>query len=93
MARASQELASGSDAGFISLGSSMTPAIRFVQKVVLRPVRPGDVLVGRVALAEVGGRFWLHRVSAEREDEVHVVADNGMVNGWTPRASVYGVLD
>jgi hypothetical protein len=34
----------------------------------------------------------LHRVSQERADEVHIVADSGMVNGWTPRAAVFGVV-
>lgn len=71
----------------------MRPTIRLVQRVDLRPLRPGEPLAGRVALAKVGGRFWLHRVSDERGGEVHVVADNGMVNGWTSRTAVFGVLD
>ena len=93
MARGAEELASGRPTWFVSVGSSMTPAVRVVQRVVLRPVQPDEPLVGRVTLAEVGGRFWLHRVSDERDGQVHVVADNGMVNGWTPRSAVFGILD
>lgn len=70
----------------------MAPSLKVVQRVSLRPVRPGESLVGQISLAEVGGRFWLHRVSNERDGAAHIVADNGMVNGWTPRTAVFGVL-
>jgi hypothetical protein len=93
MARAAAELAAGRPTWFISVGSSMAPAIRPVQRVTLRPVQPEEPLGGTISLAEVSGRFWLHRVSDERDGQVHVVADNGMVNGWTPRSAVFGLLD
>lgn len=93
MARAARELASGGRTWFVAVGGSMAPAVRIVQRVGLRPVRPGEPLAGRIALVQVRGRFWLHRISHERDGEVHVVGDNGMVNGWTPRSSTYGVLD
>ena len=70
----------------------MRPAVRAVQRVRLRPVRADERLIGQVVLAEVDGRFWLHRATAEEAGRVHVAADNGMVNGWTPRSSVFGVL-
>jgi hypothetical protein len=92
MARAAEELARDRPTWFVSIGSSMKPSISFIQKVSLRPVRRGESLTGRIALAEVRGRFWLHRVSQERADEVHIVADNGMVNGWTPRTAVFGIV-
>ncbi len=93
MAHAAQELQSGRSTWFVSLGSSMTPSLKVVQRVSLRPIRRGELLVGQISLAEVGGRFWLHRVSDERGAEVHIKGDNGTVNGWTPRAAVFGVLD
>lgn len=93
MVRAAEELESGQATWFISLGSSMTPTLKVIQRVSLRPVRRDEPLVHQVALARVAGRFWLHRVSEERDGEAHIVADNGMVNGWTPRAAVFGVLD
>ena len=43
-------------------------------------------------LAKVGGRIWLHRVTAEDAARVHIAGDNGMVNGWTSRGLVFGVL-
>ena len=92
MARAAAELARGESSWFTALGTSMRPAVGGVQRVSLRPVGEGEPLTGLVVLARVGGRFWLHRVTAERPGEVHVAADNGMVNGWTPRSCVFGVL-
>jgi hypothetical protein len=93
MAIAAQEHATGRPTWFVSLGSSMSPSIKTVQRVKLRPVRPGEPLIGRVALADVRGRWWLHRVSAETGADVHIVSDSGMVNGWTPRTAVFGVVD
>jgi hypothetical protein len=66
--------------------------VRAVQRVRLRPPAGDEPLLRRVALARVAGRWWLHRVVAEEGDRVLVAGDNGMVNGWTPRSEVAGVL-
>ena len=92
MARAANELDDGNDTWFTSLGTSMSPAVKAVQRVWLRPVSEGESLAGQIVLARVGARYWLHRVSQERPAEVLIAADTGMVNGWTPRALVFGVL-
>jgi hypothetical protein len=55
-------------------------------------VQPGEALEGHVVLAQVDGRYWLHRATTEEAGRVHIAGDNGMVNGWTPRALVFGVL-
>ncbi|MGZ4460285.1 MAG: hypothetical protein ACXVXD_06710 [Nocardioidaceae bacterium] len=52
----------------------------------------GKPLVGSVVLSQVDGRYWLHRVTHERRGEARIAADSGMVNGWTPRALVFGVV-
>jgi hypothetical protein len=70
----------------------MTPAIKAVQRVRLRPVQPDEPLRDLVVLSKVGGRYWLHRVTRERPREAQIAADNGMINGWTPRTQVYGVV-
>lgn len=92
MAGVADELRQGRPSWFTALGASMRPAVRVVQRVELRPVMPGEPLLGHVVLALVGRRYWLHRVTEERADEVHIAGDNGMVNGWTPRSSVFGIL-
>ena len=92
MARAAADLRQGKDTWFTALGTSMTPEIKAVQRVRLRPPLQGEPFTGQVVLARVGDRYWLHRVTRERPGEAHIAGDNGMVNGWTPRASVFGVL-
>ena len=93
MAGVAEELRQGRLSWFTALGSSMRPAVRVVQRVELRPVTPDEPLAGRIVLARVGDRYWLHRVTEERDTEVHIAGDNGMVNGWTPRSLAFGVLD
>lgn len=92
MARAAADLTDGRPTWFVSLGTSMRPSIAFVQRVRLRPVTPRRSLIGQVVLARVGARLWLHRILDERAEEVLIGADNGMVNGWTPRGEVFGLL-
>ena len=92
MARAAEELTEGNDTWFTSLGTSMRPALRAAQRVWLRPVDEGESLVGRVVLSRVGARYWLHRVTEERPGQAHIAADTGMVNGWTSRGLVFGVV-
>ena len=92
MAQVAASLSDGAEDWFTAVGTSMTPAIRVVQRVRLRPARNGEALSGLVVLAKVGERLWLHRATDETPDRVHIEADNGMVNGWTPRTQVYGVL-
>jgi hypothetical protein len=92
MSRLAARLADGHPDWFTALGTSMTPAVKAVQRVRLRPVQPHEPLRGLVVLARVDGRFWLHRVTAEEPARVHIAGDNGMVNGWTPRTEVFGAL-
>ncbi|MGY1822548.1 hypothetical protein [Geodermatophilus sp. SYSU D00079] len=77
---------------FTALGTSMRPAVRVVQRVRLRRPSRDEPLTGRVALVRVDGRWWLHRVVAEEPGRVRIAGDNGMVNGWTPRGEVAGLL-
>ena len=92
MARSAEELAAGGPTWFISIGTSMVPAVKAVQRVSLRPVRAAEPLDGHIVLSKVDDRFWLHRVTQERAGEVHIAADNGLANGWAPRSQVFGVL-
>jgi hypothetical protein len=93
MASVANRLAdSAAEDWFIAMGTSMGPAVRAVQRVHLRPVRATETLLDEVVLVRVDGRWWLHRVVEERSSRVLVAGDNGMVNGWTPRSEVAGVL-
>jgi hypothetical protein len=93
MRRVARRLSEGEPDWFTAVGGSMRPAVGMVQRVELRPTAAREPLTGRVVLVDVGGRLWLHRVTAEEPGRVHVAGDNGMVNGWTSRDLVFGVVD
>ena len=93
MAAVAARLRSGAtDEWFTAIGTSMRPAVRVVQRVRLRPPEVARSLLGHVVLVRVADRWWLHRVTAEEDARVLIVGDNGMVNRWTPRSEVAGVL-
>ena len=93
MAAVAARLRSGAtDEWFTAIGTSMRPAVRVVQPVRLRPPEVAQSLLEHVVLVRVADRWWLHRVAAEEDTRVLIVGDNGMVNGWTPRSEVAGVL-
>ena len=70
----------------------MTPIIKSRQLVRVVPVAGAAVGKGDVVLAKVGGRFFLHKVSAVRGDRVQISNNHGHVNGWTTRGRVYGIV-
>jgi hypothetical protein len=69
----------------------LRPASQRVMAAVARRLA-GEPLRGRIVLVRIAGRWWLHRVVDEDGDRVLIAGDNGMVDGWTPRAEVAGVL-
>ena len=73
-------------------GNSMTPIIKSRDLVRLAPVDGAAVGKGDVVLAKVGGRYYLHRVSAVRGDRLQISNNHGHVNGWTTRDRVYGIV-
>lgn len=74
-------------------GNSMTPIVRSRQVVRIVPVDPATVDRGDVVLAKVGGRYFLHLVSAIQGERVQISNNHGHVNGWTNRDRVYGIVD
>ena len=73
------------------IGNSMTPILRSGEVVTVDPLTPTDELKrGDIVITRVHGRIYLHLVKAVRGEEVQIGNNHGHVNGWTPRASVYG---
>jgi phage repressor protein C with HTH and peptisase S24 domain len=74
-------------------GNSMTPLISSGQVVLIEPLKADASLNrGDIVLAKVRGRVYLHLVRALRGDQVQIANNHGHVNGWTPRAQIYGRL-
>ena len=74
-------------------GNSMTPLIENGETVLVEPVNDKTVLQkGDVVIAKVRGRVYLHLIRAIRSDQIQIGTNHGHVNGWTPRAHIYGRL-
>lgn len=77
---------------FKTKGGSMTPKIRSGETVTVAPIADHDVARGDIVIARVGGRLYLHLVTATEKDRVQISNNHGHVNGWTSRANVFGIL-
>ena len=73
------------------VGNSMTPILRSGEIVTMEPLDTLEELRrGDVVIAKVHGHVYLHLVRAVRAGEVQIGNNHGHINGWTPRAQVYG---
>jgi hypothetical protein len=45
---------------------------------------------GDIVLVKVKGTVYLHQITALEKDRVQIGNNHGRINGWTPRANVYG---
>ncbi len=88
-----KRLAAGETVSFRPRGHSMTGIIASGQRVTVRPLAASDMLEkGMVVLCKVRGAEYLHLIKAVRGHEVLIGNNRGGENGWTNRASVYGIL-
>jgi hypothetical protein len=92
LAQLAARLRAGETVEWRPTGNSMTPIIESGQLEVVAPVDPATIGRGDVVLAKVGGRYYLHKVSAVQPGRVQISNNHGHVNGWTSRDQVYGVV-
>lgn len=84
-------LAAGEVAYTRPVGNSMLPLIKSGQEVVIEPVNdPDSLAVGDIVFALVKGTYYLHLISAIRDDKVQISNAKGFVNGWTNKSKVFG---
>lgn len=70
----------------------MQPRIVSGQLVTVRPCLEGELKKGSVVLCKVGGRQYLHKISALGPDGRFQISNNkGHVNGWVSFSSIYGL--
>lgn len=77
--------------GYREGGLSMTPLIKSRQLVDIRPV-DRELRLRDIVFARVSGRYVMHLVSAIDGDRVQISNNHGLVNGWTTRSKVYGLV-
>lgn len=84
-------LLAGEEVTLTAHGNSMTPIIRSSQKVTLSPLTE-PASKGDAVLAKVGGRYYIHKVTAIRWGQngasYQISNNSGHVNGWT--SAVFG---
>ena len=73
-------------------GNSMVPLIHHQEPVTLSPVDTSKLEIGDIVLAKVHGRFYTHKVTALRPDQVQIGNNKGHINGWTSRSHVYAII-
>lgn len=81
------------EAQFRPQGKSMEPIVHDGELVTVRALKEDDPLnYGDVVLCTVKGRQYFHLVKLVEENRVLIGNNRGVLNGWTPRKHVYGVL-
>lgn len=85
-------LAAGETVQFRPRGNSMKGRVESGQLVTVEPIRDHSTLKkGEVVLCTVGGRDYLHLVTAVGADRRFQIGNNkGHINGWVTSAAVYG---
>ena len=78
--------------GYKESGNSMNPIICHRQPVTISPVDTSLLEEGDVVFCKVRGKFFLHKVTAIRGEEVQIGNNKGGINGWTSRDKVYGIV-
>ena len=61
----------------------MTPKIKSGQLVTIVPAKLEDLTKGDIAFCKVRGTYYLHLVTAVRDDQVQISNNHGHVNGWS----------
>ncbi len=85
-----EQLREGRTVSFRPRGNSMTPKIESGDLCTVTPVATSEVRKGDIVLCKVGGREYLHLVSAVQGERFQISNNHGHVNGWVSAANIYG---
>ena len=77
------ELVAGREVSFRPHGNSMTPIIKSGQLVTVSPCKLDDLKKGDVVFCKVKGNYYVHLVTATKDNQVQISNNHGRVNGWT----------
>lgn len=73
-------------------GNSMAPIIKHREPVTIAPCDVEKIEIGDIVYAKVRGRHYTHRVNAIQGDRIQIANNHGLVNGWTSRRQIYGIV-
>lgn len=87
------KLREGKTVQFRPHGNSMTPKIKSGQLVTVVPLdKDQDPEVGDAVLCRVHGKEYLHLVKTKRSNQYQIGNNQGRINGWVKRDSIFGIL-
>lgn len=86
--KAIESLSKGETVKIVPHGRSMSGKVESGQTCTVAPMDSASAMPGDIVLCKVGGREYLHLVTAKDGDRVQIGNNKGHVNGWTK--AVYG---
>lgn len=87
-----EKLRAGETVEFRPRGNSMVPKIKSGQLCTVAPVDPQTLQKGDIVLCKVGGKEYLHLISAIKDSRFQISNNRGFINGWVSADSIYGRL-
>lgn len=74
-------------------GQSMKPLINSGDLIEITPLSDSTPLeVGDAVFCKVKGHFFVHKITAIKNDQYQISNNHGHVNGWTSRRQIFGKI-
>lgn len=86
-----ESLKNGETVTITSRGNSMKGKVNSGDKVTLKPVGDRELKKGDIVLARVSGKVYLHLIKGLGKKKFLIGNNNGHLNGWTSRKSIFGI--
>lgn len=85
-----EELKKGNEVSFRPHGNSMMPKIKSGQLITVKPCVINDLKKNDIVFCKVKGKYYIHLVTAVKENQVQISNNHGHINGWTHQ--VWGIV-
>ena len=85
------KLKEGETVQFRPRGNSMTGKIDSGQLVTVEPLGDRELKKGDIVLCKVNGNQYLHIVKAVQGERFQIGNNQGRINGWITKKSIYGI--
>lgn len=93
MARSRARLVGGEIIQVRPHGNSMVPLLKSGQEITIVPLDDEGVSVGDIVFCKVRGRYYVHLVTAIRQEKYQISNNKGHVNGWTSLSNIFGKVE
>lgn len=83
------KLQQGETVCFRPRGNSMKPRINSGDLVVISP-KIDDLKINDIVLCKVGGKYYVHLITAISENRYQIGNNHGKINGWVTVGGIFG---